>query len=430
MTSSSSHLAPFDIVIGGGGAAGLTMARALSVTLGEGARIAVIDKAPLPSNGGGTTAAGKAPQDPARPGDPRAFALSSSSKRMLDILGIWPHLADQAQAVSDIDITDSSLKNAIRPTVLSYDNHVKDGEPASYILEAAHLTDALQNAAANDPALTLIGNTSIDSFEADETGVNLALSNGDTLSAALLIAADGRRSTLRRAAGIKTVDWDHGQIGIVTIVAHDKPHQARAVQHFLPAGPFAILPLPGNRSCVTWSEDAARARAIMAADDEGFLEELRQRFGTRLGDITLDGARGSWPLTTSLARTYFARRLVLIGDAAHGVHPIAGQGLNLALRDVAALTEVLTDAARLGIDLGGGEALERYERWRRFDATAAAAAFTGLNKLFSNDMILARTLRDAGLGLVDRLPGLKRLFVEEAAGLTGDIPRLLKGELV
>ena len=261
-------------------------------------------------------------------------------------------------------------------------------------------------------------------------------------------AADGRRSKLRQMAGIKTVAWDHEQIGIVTIVTHDKVHNGRAVQHFLPAGPFAILPLKPdiegrNRSCITWSEKAAHGREIMSLDDAGFCQEVQKRFGHELGQVALEtqavtepqstkpvALRASWPLTTLLARSFIANRLALVGDAAHGVHPIAGQGLNLAMRDVAALTEVLKDSASLGLDLGGGDALERYERWRRFDSALSAAAFGGLNKLFSNDWVLLRTARDAGLGIVDRLPGLKTLFVREAAGLAGDVPKLLKGEMV
>jgi 2-octaprenyl-6-methoxyphenol hydroxylase len=242
------------------------------------------------------------------------------------------------------------------------------------------------------------------------------------------VAADGRRSPLREAAGIKIVGWDYGQTGIVTTIAHARPHGARAVQHFLPGGPFAILPLKGNRSCVTWSEEEGEARRILALDDAAFLPEVDQRVGGRLGALELAAQRQSWPLEMHLVRSYVAPRFAVAGDAAHGVHPIAGQGLNLALRDVAALTEVLTDAARLGLDLGNGEVLTRYERWRRFDSAISAATFDGLNLLFSNDWALVRAVRDFGLGLVDRMPRLKEFFVREAAGLSGELPRLLKGE--
>jgi 2-octaprenyl-6-methoxyphenol hydroxylase len=216
----------------------------------------------------------------------------------------------------------------------------------------------------------------------------------------------------------------------VTCIAHDRSHGGRAVQHFLPGGPFAILPLVGNRSCITWSENAVEARRILTLDDAAFLAEVDKRFGGRLGAIRLDGPRQSWPLETQLARAYIAPRFALLGDGAHRVHPIAGQGLNLAFRDVAALTEVLADGARLGLDLGDAILLERYERWRRFDSALSAATYDGLNRLFSNDTTLLRSLREFGLGVIDRLPGLKRAFVAEAAGITGELPRLLKGEPV
>jgi 2-octaprenyl-6-methoxyphenol hydroxylase len=224
------------------------------------------------------------------------------------------------------------------------------------------------------------------------------------------------------------VRWSYPQVGIVTTVRHAEPHHGRAVQHFLPAGPFAILPLTNNRSCITWTEKAEVARAILARDDAGFLAEVEKRFDYRLGAVTLAGPRASWPLDMHVARALVADRFALIGDAAHGVHPIAGQGLNLGLRDVAALTEVVADAARLGLDIGSAAVLERYERWRRLDAAVSAATFDALNRLFSNDSTLLRSARDFGLGLVERMPALKQLFVTEAAGLTGEVPKLLRGE--
>jgi 2-octaprenyl-6-methoxyphenol hydroxylase len=410
-------MSPFDqrhdVVIAGGGTAGLALACALADALGDEARIAVADP--------GRLAAGAVPRDA------RAFALSAGSRRMLSVLGVWPAIAESAQPVTAIDITDSSLDDAFRPVLVSYDNRV-DGEPATWIVEHACLQRALLVAAGRRPSVTLLGGDAGEGFAADEHEVALRLASGGRLRGALLVAADGRGSRLREAAGIKVVRWSYPQAAIVATVRHEKPHGGRAVQHFLPAGPFAILPLAGNRSCITWTEDAARAREILALDEAGFLAEVDKRFDYRLGAIELEGPRASWPLDMHLARALTAGRLALLGDAAHGVHPIAGQGLNLGLRDVAALAEVVVDAARLGLDVGALTVLERYERWRRLDSALSAATFDALNRLFSNDVTVLRTARDFGLGLVERLPALKQLFVAEAAGLTGEVPRLLRGE--
>jgi 2-octaprenyl-6-methoxyphenol hydroxylase len=404
-----------DIAIGGAGIAGLALACALADALGPEARIVLVDRG-QPGTG---------------PADARAFALSAGSKHLLTVLGVWPTLAARAQPVTGIDITDSSLEDAFRPVLVSYDNTVAGGAPATYIVEMGHLLEGLVAAAAARPAITLHAGAGAESFTADEHGVSVTLGGGrGPLRAALLVGADGRGSRLREAAGIRIVRWTYPQVGIVTTVRHERPHRGRAVQHFLPAGPFAILPLPGHRSCVTWTEEAARARAILALDDAGFLAEVAKRFGFGLGDIALDGPRQSWPLDMHLARALIAPRFALVGDAAHGVHPIAGQGLNLGLRDVAALAEVVADAARLGLDVGSLATLERYERWRRLDAAVSAATFDALNRLFSNDWSVLRTARDAGLGLVERMPAVKQLLVAEAAGLTGAVPKLLRGEPV
>lgn len=404
-----------DIVIAGGGYAGLTLALALRQALGPGRTIVIIDRG--------------VPREAAAI-DPRASALSAATKRMLDVLGLWPVLADEAQPMSEIQLTDSSLNAGIRPVLLTLDNTVPGDEPATYIVPNAVLGEALIAAVEAAPSLPVWTRAEAIGFAADEGGVTIQLADGRSVCASLLIAADGRGSPLRDAAGIETFGWGYPQIGIVTTVAHERPHGGRAVQHFLPGGPFAILPLRGNRSSITWSEDAERARAILALDDAGFLVEVDKRFGGRLGALRLEGPRRSWPLEMHLANRYIAHRFALVGDAAHGVHPIAGQGLNLALRDAAALTEVVTDAARLGLDVGDGAALERYELWRRFDSTVLAATFDGLNRLFSNDWALLRSARELALGLIDRVPVLKQLFVEEAAGLSGELPRLLKGEPV
>lgn len=404
------------IVIAGGGSAGLTLACALADALGPATRIAVVDRMAF-----GSECAHR---------DVRASAVSAGSKRLLATLGIWTALADHAEPATAVDITDSALDDAFRPVLVSYDNTVQGNEPATYIVENERLHAAILEGAARRPGVVLMGGAAATGYAADEHGVTVMLADGRALRAPLLVAADGRASRLREAAGIGVVGWQYSQIGIVTTVRHQKPHRSRAVQNFLPAGPFAILPLKGNRSCITWTEEESEGRAIVALDDAGFLAQVEKRFGYRLGEIELAGPRGIWPLEMHLARALLANRLVLVGDAAHLVHPIAGQGLNLGLRDVAALTEVVADAARLGLDVGSAIVLARYERWRRTDAALSAAAFDGLNRLFSSDWTLLRTARSAGLGLVDRLPVLKQFFVAEAAGLTGQVPKLLRGERV
>ena len=377
---------------------------------GRDARIALLDA-------GG--AAGRA--------DPRSYALSAGSRRLLEAVGVWGAVAGEAQPISGIDITDSSLTDAIRPILLSYDTAVAEGEPGMWIVPADALQRAASAALAGVAGVTQISATAT-GLTADASGIAVQLADGRSLNAGLVVACDGRNSPLRTAAGIKTVDWRYEQTGIVTTVRHERPHGGRAVQHFLPGGPFAILPLTDNRACVTWTEEAGEAARILALDDAGFLGELEKRFGHRLGALELAGPRGSWPLAMHLARELIAPRFALAGDAARGVHPIAGQGLNLGLRDVAALSECLVDAVRVGLDVGDATALERYARWRRFDGAASAAAFSALNALFSQDNALLRSVRDAGLGIVDRMPGLKRALVGEAAGLTGEVPKLLKGE--
>jgi 2-octaprenyl-6-methoxyphenol hydroxylase len=403
----------WDVLVVGGGAIGPALACALADALGSGVRIGLVDPA--------------APDAPGSP-DARASAVSAGSKRLLDALGIWTAVAPDAEPVAAVDITDAAEEDLFRPVLVSYENTVAGGEPATYIVENERLRTAVLGGLARRPGIARIRGT-VAAWQPAEQGI-VTLSDGRTLRAPLVVAADGRGSLLREAAGIGVVGWQYPQLGIVTIVAHEKPHRSRAVQHFLPAGPFAILPLPGNRSCITWTEEESRGRAILALDDAGFLEEAERRFGYRLGRIELAGPRGAWPLAMHLARALVADRLALVGDAAHLVHPIAGQGLNLGLRDVAALTEVVADAARLGLDIGSGVVLARYERWRRTDSAMSAAAFDALNGLFSNDWTLLRTARDAGLRLVDRMPGLKQLLVAEAAGLTGEVPKLLRGERV
>jgi 2-octaprenyl-6-methoxyphenol hydroxylase len=405
----------FDVAIAGGGVAGLALACALADALAPHGRILLADVASLE-------------RQARRARDVRAFAVAAASRRLLEAIGVWPRLAADAQPVTAVDISDSSLAAAMRPVLLSYDNRVSDWEPATFIIEAAALHAALLEAGQARRAVVLSGGDAVTGFTAGEHEVLLQRSSGAAQCARLLIAADGRSSRLRAIAGIDIVRFAYPQIGIVTAVSHERTHGGRAVQHFLPGGPFAILPLVGDRSQITWTEDAARGRAILALDDAAFLAEVEQRFGHRLGALALCGERGFFPLEMHLARSLIAPRLALLGDAAHGVHPIAGQGLNLGFRDVAALVEVLVDAARLGLDLGSRMPLERYQRWRRLDTAMSAATFDVLNRLFSNDVTVLRTARDLGLGVLERMPAVKRLLVSEAAGLSGEVPKLLRGE--
>jgi 2-octaprenyl-6-methoxyphenol hydroxylase len=413
----------YDVVVSGASFAGLALARALTQALGDDLRIAVVDRAV---------------REPGERPDARAFALSAASKHMLDVLGVWESLASEAQPVSDIDITDSSLDAGIRPIVLSYDNRLAGHEagapnatePATFIVPASALERDLLQSVTAIPSVTLIAPAEVTGIAWSDVGITVSLRDREPLVASLLVGAEGRRSATREAAGIETLGWKYDQIAIVTTIGHAKPHNGHAIQHFLPGGPFAILPLTGDRSCITWSENAAEAQRILHLDDAGFLAEVEKRVGGRLGALTLAGPRQSWPLEMHLAKSYVAPRFAVIGDAAHGVHPIAGQGVNLAFRDVAALTEVLAESRRIGLDLGDWDTLKRYERWRRFDSAVSAATFDALNRLFSNDNAVLRAARDFGLGVVDRTPLLKKLFVTEASGTLGTLPRLLKGERV
>jgi 2-octaprenyl-6-methoxyphenol hydroxylase len=403
----------FDVAIAGGGPLGRTLALALARLGPRGFRIALIGAEAAGRNGAG---------------DARSLALSAASKNLLSALDLWPKLAPFAQAIETIEITDSALNAALRPHLLGFDNELGEDGKGAFMVEHGDLARVLWDAVAAEPAITRYESDRVTGFESGPFAVEVALERAGTIAASLLVAADGKRSALRERAGIKCVGWSYPQVGIVTTVAHERPHRGKAVQHFLPSGPFAILPLTGNRSAIVWTEDAEAGATIMAAGEDRFLEELRQRFGHRLGALILAGPRQSFSLDMQIARNFVADRFALIGDAAHVVHPLAGQGLNIGMRDVAALTETLIETARLGLDIGSAVPLERYERWRRFDSAFSAAVMDGLNRLFSNDSAPLRALRDLGLGLVDRVPAVKRFLVSEAAGRTGTVPCLLRGE--
>jgi 2-octaprenyl-6-methoxyphenol hydroxylase len=405
----------YDVLIAGGSFVGLTLGIALASAARGALRIAVVDRTPL------ETARDRA-------NDGRASALSAASSHLYQSLGIWQSVARFAQPITGIDITDTQINSLVRPSLLHFDGELVEGEPAAHMLENHVLRDALISKAGETEGLTFMAPESVLEFDVNSHGVSAKLEHGGTIEAALLVAADGRRSVLRKRAGIKTIGWSYPQAGIVATLRLEKPHGGRAIQHFLPSGPFAILPLPENRVSLVWTEARARAQDIVALDDAEFLAEAKKRIGARFGVLSLEGPRAAFPLDMHLARSFVADRVVLVGDAAHGVHPLAGQGLNIGLRDVAALAEVVIEATRLGLDPGSATVLQRYERWRRFDSAFSGLSMDALNRLFTNDNAPLRAIRSLGLGLVDRAPALKRFFVREAAGLTGTVPKLLRGE--
>lgn len=359
--------------------------------------------------------------------DSRSSAITLASRRLLEALGVWDRLDPLAQPIERIVVTDSRPGQADRPVLLSFGEAGAGPGPSAWMVENRHLYKALKEAVAATPAIRHLGPAKVKAFGFDGGRATLAWPSGSE-EAPLAIAADGRLSPARLAAGIGIVDWQYGQSAIVTTVAHEKPHHGTAEEHFLPAGPFAILPLKGNRASLVWTEPTAEAERIMALGEGGFRQELQCRFGSRLGAVEPAGPRHVHPLGLQVARSFAGPRLALIGDAAHVVHPIAGLGFNLGLKDVAALAECAADAVRLGLDWGAPPVLERYQAWRRPDTVMVAAATDGLNRLFSNDNGFVRFLRDAGLGVVNGIEPLKRAFAGEAAGTTGTLPRLLQGE--
>lgn len=401
-----------DVVVGGAGFAGLALAIALRQALGERFSVVVADPALA--------------QVPSK--DPRATAIAAAAKRLFEAIDVWDEVAPTAQPILDMVVTDSKVEDAVRPTFLTFGGEVEEGEPFAHMVENRHLIDALV-ARAKEIGIELRA-TAVRDYETSAKAVTVTFADGDTLDARLLVGADGARSAIRERAGIATHGWSYGQSGIVTTVEHERPHHGCAEEHFLPPGPFAILPLTGNRVSIVWTERTHEAERIVALPDDEFHAELEKRFGLHLGELKVAGPRRAYPLGLYNARSFIAERLALIGDAAHVIHPIAGQGLNMGLRDVAALAESVADAARLGLDIGGPQVLERYQRWRRFDTMTMSVATDGLNRLFSNHSDALRLVRDIGLGLVERMPALKRTFIREAAGVTGEVPKLMRGEIV
>ena len=399
-----------DIIVCGGGMVGLT----LGLAAAQGGLCVTVVDALLPE------------MVQAASFDGRVSALAYASVRMLTALGVWPHLAPHSQPIHEILVTDGKPDQPASPFSLHFDAGEIGASTLGHIAENRHIRAALY--AAMPANLTLIAPASVSRLENVPGGIIAHLGNGESVQAALAVAADGRDSKLRAAEGIGVIGWSYPQTGIVATVAHERPHNGVAYEHFLPSGPFAILPMTENRSSLVWTEQKNKAPAMLALDETGFNAEVARRFGSHLGATRVVGGRWSYPLSFHLARDFVRPRFALAGDCAHGIHPIAGQGLNLGLKDAAALAETLLDAARLGRDIGALDTLKRYERWRRFDSLALAASTDGLNRLFSNDIAPLRHLRDLGLGIVDAIGPARRFFMRHAGGDVGKLPRLLKGE--
>jgi 2-octaprenyl-6-methoxyphenol hydroxylase len=396
-----------DVAVVGGGMAGLTLGCALA---GAGVRVRVLEPHPV-----------SVQTDPGFDG--RTTAIAAGSRAVLEAVGAWPAMASDAQPILDIRVSDGHS-----PLFLHYDHRALGDGPMGHIVENRVILRALADRLAALDSGALVEGVRVAAAERDARRAVLHAADGRQTACRLVVAADGRGSAMRRDAGIGTVEWRYPQTGIVCTVAHERDHGGAAQERFLPAGPFAILPMTGRRSSIVWTEREDIAPAILALDEAGFAEELGLRFGDYLGALRVVGPVFSYPLGLLHAETYVAERLALIGDAAHAIHPIAGQGLNIGLRDVAALAEVAVDTMRLGLDPGGAVALDRYERWRRPDNATMLAVTDALNRLFSNDLAPLRTLRDAGLAAVNGTAPLKRLFMRHAMGLVGELPRMIRGE--
>ncbi|WP_299799940.1 FAD-dependent monooxygenase [uncultured Ruegeria sp.] len=403
-----------DILIVGGGLNGPALALALAQT---GHSVTVIDTLPETLRMKATF-------------DGRAYALALASQRLLDAIEVWDRVAEHAQPMLEIKVTDGHAGAGPSPFFMHFDHAEIEEGPMGYMVEDRHLRRAFLDAMTQEQQITQLSGKTVVSQKTDMAGVTLALDDGSTVSGQLVVGCDGRRSGTAARAGIKRSGWDYGQTALVCAIEHDLPHHGVAHQFFMPPGPLAILPLTGNRSSIVWSEHTETAQRINAMSETDYLQVLRPRFGDFLGDIWLQGDRFTYPLNLTIANSFISDHLALVGDAAHGMHPIAGQGLNAGLRDVGALAEVLTLAGRRGEDIASTLVLERYQEWRRFDTAALAMATDVFNRMFSNDNPVLRMGRDIGMGLVGSLPGLRRSFVREAAGLTGDLPKLLQGRAI
>lgn len=407
-----------DVIIAGAGMAGSTLALALA---SGGLRPLLVDPQPFEAQLAPTF-------------DGRSSAIAYSSFRQWRTIGAGEALAPHAQRIEQILVTDGRTPSAAarKPSAafLRFDSSEIsgriEGEPLGYLIENRRIRQALAQAV-TEKQIPVIAPMAAKALAVDGAGAKLTLADGRVLSAPLAVSAEGRGSVLRRAAGIGEIGWSYGQSGVVATVRMQKPHEGVAHEYFLPSGPFAILPLTDNRASLVWTESTARGEALRNASPDAFHAHLMRRFGDFLGEVSIEGPTFVYPLSLSLAERMVAPRLALIGDAAHGVHPIAGQGLNLGLKDAAALAEVLVEAIRNGEDIGAEAVLERYARWRRFDTVSNAVAFDAFVRIFSNDNPLMRLARGAGLAVVNQIAPARRFFMHEAGGGVGDLPKLLRG---
>lgn len=406
---------PPRIVIAGSGLAGLSLGLALKRGLGNGITVTICD--PMAEHNSG--------------GDTRAYSIAAAGRQMFEVLGIWSEITARVQPIHAMSITDSSLRDPVRQEYLTFTEDERTDGPLAHMVEARVLTPALL-AACRQSGVEFVRDAVV-RFEPDDDLIGLRLGTGGTIQTQLLVVADGARSHLRELAGIGWIGWPYRQSAIVATIRHEREHEGRAVQHFLPSGPFAILPLCDgedgrHRSLIVWSERTDEVEEMLRLDADGLLEEIERRFGRQLGTLSFEVAPKAFPLSFGVVRRFYGNRLALLGDAAHVVHPIAGQGLNLGLGDVAALAEEIADAVRLGLDVGSEQLLSAYERHRRADTAAMGMVTDGMNRLFSNDFLPVRLMRDLGLGAVDRFSPLKEFLMRAASQINANAPRLMRGE--
>ena len=395
-----------DLIILGGGLTGLTLAAAVG---GAGYRVLVVERAPLAELA-------------AAPYDGRVTAVAPGSCRLLAEIGAWAGMADSAEPILDIVV-----REGFSPIQVHYDHRAIGAEPLGHIVENRAIRTALIERVRALSTVTVAAPATLSGLELMDSRAEARLDDGRVATASLVALCEGRQSNTRERIGITARQWSYGQTGIVCSVQHEKPHLGLAVERFFPDGPFARLPMTGNRSSIVWALSDELSPSVLALDEQAFLGEIADRFGEDLGALAMASRRWFYPLALVLADRYCAHRAVLVGDAARGIHPIAGQGWNLALRDVAAVAEIVVDRLRLGLDPGEAQALERYAAWRRFDGMTLVAVTDGINRLFANDLLPVRLAREAGLALVERVPPVKRLFMRHAMGLVGDLPRTMRG---